>query len=84
MLAETFEPAMDGLQFAFMLKEGMQFHGGYGELTAEDVKFTFERTRADEAGDLVAVLGRLGGASRRCRSTARTRGRSCSTSRSLR
>ena len=44
VLAETFEPSADGLQFAFKLKEGIQFHGGYGELTAEDVKFSFERT----------------------------------------
>jgi peptide/nickel transport system substrate-binding protein len=43
-LAETFEPSADGLQFNFKLKEGIQFHGGYGELTAEDVKFSFERT----------------------------------------
>jgi peptide/nickel transport system substrate-binding protein len=43
-LAETFEPSADGLQFAFKLKEGIQFHGGYGELTADDVKFSFERT----------------------------------------
>ena len=42
-LAETFEPSADGLQFAFKLKEGIQFHGGYGEVTAEDVKFSYER-----------------------------------------
>jgi peptide/nickel transport system substrate-binding protein len=42
-LAETFEPSPDGLQFAFKLKEGIQFHGGYGEVTAEDVKFSYER-----------------------------------------
>lgn len=43
-LAETFEPSADGLQFKFKLKEGIQFHGGYGELTADDVKFSYERT----------------------------------------
>ena len=43
MLAETFEPSADGLQFAFKLKEGIQFHGGYGEVTAEDVKYSYER-----------------------------------------
>lgn len=42
-LAETFEPAEDGLSIRFVLKQGVQFHGGYGELTAEDVKFTYER-----------------------------------------
>jgi peptide/nickel transport system substrate-binding protein len=43
ILAETFEPSADGLQFDFKLKEGIQFHGGYGELTAEDVKYSYER-----------------------------------------
>ena len=43
VLAETFEPSADGLQFDFKLKEGIQFHGGYGEVTAEDVKFSYER-----------------------------------------
>jgi len=42
-LAETFEAADDNLAFTFKLKEGIQFHGGYGEVTAEDVKFSFER-----------------------------------------
>lgn len=43
VLAETFEASEDGLRFDFKLKEGIQFHGGYGELTAEDVKYSFER-----------------------------------------
>jgi peptide/nickel transport system substrate-binding protein len=42
-LAETFEPSEDGLRYDFKLKEGIQFHGGYGELTADDVKFSYER-----------------------------------------
>jgi peptide/nickel transport system substrate-binding protein len=42
-LAETFTPSSDGLRFDFKLKEGIQFHGGYGEVTADDVKFSFER-----------------------------------------
>ncbi len=43
VLAEEVEVADDGLSVDFTLKEGIQFHGGYGELTAEDVKFSFER-----------------------------------------
>jgi peptide/nickel transport system substrate-binding protein len=43
VLAETFTPAADGLSFDFTLKQGIQFHGGYGEVTAEDVKFSYER-----------------------------------------
>jgi len=42
-LAETFEPSADGLRYDFTLKQGIQFHGGYGEVTAEDVKFSYER-----------------------------------------
>lgn len=42
-LAEEFESSDDGLTHEFRLKEGIPFHGGYGEVTAEDVKFSFER-----------------------------------------
>lgn len=42
-LAEKWEGSEDGLRWDFELKKGIQFHGGYGELTAEDVKFSFER-----------------------------------------
>ena len=42
-LADTFEPSSNNLQYHFTLKQGMPFHGGYGEVTASDVKFSFER-----------------------------------------
>jgi peptide/nickel transport system substrate-binding protein len=42
-LAESLESSPDGLRHAFTLKEGIPFHGGYGEVTAEDVKFSYER-----------------------------------------
>lgn len=42
-LVEEFNSSDDGLEHEFRLKEGIQFHGGYGEMTAEDVKFSFER-----------------------------------------
>jgi peptide/nickel transport system substrate-binding protein len=42
-LAASFESSDDGLEHTFTLKEGIQFHGGYGELTAEDVKYSYER-----------------------------------------
>ena len=41
--AEYFELSDDGLSADFRLREGIQFHHGYGEMTAEDVKFSFER-----------------------------------------
>jgi len=42
-LVEEIEQSEDGLQVRFKLKEGVQWHNGYGELTTEDVKFSFER-----------------------------------------
>ncbi|MFN2364428.1 MAG: ABC transporter substrate-binding protein [Halarsenatibacteraceae bacterium] len=41
--ADVFEMNEAGTEIYFELKEGIQFHGGYGELTAEDVKFSYER-----------------------------------------
>ncbi len=42
-LAETIETSEDGLTISFKLKEGCKWHDGYGEVTTEDVKFSFER-----------------------------------------
>ena len=42
-LADTFEPSSDGLSYHFVLKQGIQFHRNFGEVTADDVKFSFER-----------------------------------------
>ena len=42
-LAESFEQSADGLSYKFTLKQGIPFHRDYGEVTAEDVKFSFER-----------------------------------------
>lgn len=39
-------------QIDFELNPGQMFHGGYGELTAEDVKFSYERfNKADAEGN---------------------------------
>ena len=43
VLAERITPSADGLRIDFKLKEGLQFQGGYGEVTADDVKFSYER-----------------------------------------
>jgi peptide/nickel transport system substrate-binding protein len=42
-LAAEFTSSDDGLTHEFRLKEGIPFHGGFGEVTAEDVKFSYER-----------------------------------------
>ena len=61
--AKEFEIRDDGQEFYFELKEGIQFHGDYGELTAEDVKFTYERVADPEVeavyADDFATLDRV-------------------------
>ena len=65
---------VDDKLIEFTLKEGLKFTGGYGDLTAEDVKFSFERfikpgpdgAKVDYADDwaaldLVEVTGPLTG-----------------------
>src|ERR687888_831834 len=42
-LAESWTTSDDGTMWTFKLKKGVQFHKGFGEMTAEDVKFSFER-----------------------------------------
>ena len=42
-LAEHWDISKDGKTYTFQLRKGVEFHGGYGAVTADDVKFTFER-----------------------------------------
>jgi peptide/nickel transport system substrate-binding protein len=42
-VADRWEISPDNLEITFYLKKGVQFQKGYGELTAADVKFSFER-----------------------------------------
>ena len=42
-LATRWETAPDGMSMTFHLRKGVQFHKGFGEFTADDVKFTIER-----------------------------------------
>lgn len=54
-LAETFEPSSDNLRFHFTLKQGIPFHKGYGDVTASDVKFSYERIAGLTKPNLNAV-----------------------------
>jgi peptide/nickel transport system substrate-binding protein len=49
-LAEKWDVSDDGLVWTFHLRKGVQFHKDFGEMTAEDVKFSFERQIDREKG----------------------------------
>lgn len=42
-LAESWTSSDDGLVWTFKIRKGVQFHGGYGELTAADVVYSLKR-----------------------------------------
>jgi len=42
-LAEKWESSPDNKQWTFHLRHGVQWHKGFGEFTAEDVKYSLER-----------------------------------------
>ncbi len=46
-LAERWTESPDGLTYTFFLRKGVQFHRGFGELTADDVVFSFRRQMTD-------------------------------------
>jgi peptide/nickel transport system substrate-binding protein len=44
-LAERWQSSTDATRWSFKLREGVAFHKGYGELTSDDVRFTYDRLR---------------------------------------
>ena len=56
-LATEWTQSDDAKTWTFTLREGVQFHKGYGEMTAEDVVFSFDRARTD--GTNVANLDNI-------------------------
>ena len=55
-LAESWTISPDARTWTFHLRKGVQFHKGYGELTSDDVKFTFDRVRDPKQGSGAAIL----------------------------
>ena len=53
-LAESWTASKDGLSYTFALRRGVRFHNGQ-PVTAEDVKFSFERYRGSSAKLFVAA-----------------------------
>ena len=45
-LAESWEVSKNNLVWTFKLRQGVQFHNGYGELTADDVVFSLQKAAA--------------------------------------
>lgn len=57
-LAESWTVSPDGLRHTVKLRQGVQFHGGYGEMTAEDWKWTAEeqwRSGSNHGGQFIAA-----------------------------
>lgn len=54
-LAESWDITEDGLTYTFNLREGVQWHHGYGEVTAEDVRFSLLRHKDDDVGSVFSA-----------------------------
>ena len=59
MLAERWQVLDGGRTWRFHLRKGVQFHGGRGEVTAEDVKFTFTAIAKEGSANSLAPEFRL-------------------------
>ena len=59
MLAERWQVLDGGRTWRFYLRKGVQFHGGRGEVTAEDVKFTFAAIAKEGSANSLAPEFRL-------------------------
>jgi ABC-type transport system substrate-binding protein len=59
-LAERWEMSKDGLTWDFFLRKGIRFQDGWGEMTAEDVKFSFEMIGRDGSTNPRSSVFRIG------------------------
>lgn len=58
-LAERWENSPDKLTWTFYLRKGVQFHGEYGELTADDVVFSLKRAADQKSSSFYADYAAL-------------------------
>lgn len=59
MLATNWATSEDGLSITFTLREGVMFHGGYGEFTAEDAVFSLETMIDPELSALAGYVASI-------------------------
>jgi peptide/nickel transport system substrate-binding protein len=59
LLAERWEVLAGGRAWTFHLRKGVPFHGGHGEVTAEDVKYTFTAIAQEGSANGLAPEFRL-------------------------
>jgi ABC-type transport system substrate-binding protein len=59
LLAERWEVLAEGRAWKFHLRKGVPYHGGHGEVTAEDIKYTFAAIAQEGSANGLAPEFRL-------------------------
>lgn len=59
MLATSWEMREGGATWVFNLRRGVKFHGGFGEMTCEDIKFTFAKAARPGTANTTPFLKKL-------------------------
>jgi peptide/nickel transport system substrate-binding protein len=58
-LATRWESSPDSRTWTFHLRKGVQFHGGYGELKADDVVYSLERAADPKRSSFASTFGNI-------------------------
>ncbi|HCP22972.1 MAG TPA: hypothetical protein DIT90_02485 [Dehalococcoidia bacterium] len=59
MLAESWDISPDGQVWTYNIRKGVQFHKGFGEMTAEDVAFSFNQVANSEKHARASVANEI-------------------------